>query len=306
MEVEEVSAAPSPSTGIRYGISRVCRLWEVARSGFYAARKRRESCGIEKRKTGPKTAVSDQELVAMIQEVVRELEQETGLRGEGHRKVRARLRARDVHVGRERVLRLMRENSLLAPTRVGRERGPRVHDGTITMPEPDLMWGTDATMTWTREEGLAWIFVAVDHCTSECIGIHASRSGNRFEALEPVRQGVREHFGEPDQGVALGLGLRHDWGSAYASRDFQQEIDFLGICSSPSFVRAPEGNGVAERFIRTLKEQLLWVKRFDTVEDLRLALLDFKAKYNQNWLVEKHGYLTPAQIRSEWKLSKAA
>ncbi len=47
----------------------------------------------------------------------------------------------------------------------------------------------------------------------------------------------------------------------------------MGIESSPAFVRQPEGNGVAERFIRTLKEQLLWVRRFATVEELRLALL---------------------------------
>ena len=44
------------------------------------------------------------------------------------------------------------------------------------------------------------------------------------------------------------------------SGDFQDEIEWLGIEASPSFVREPEGNGVAERFIRTLKENLLWVR----------------------------------------------
>ena len=39
------------------------------------------------------------------------------------------------------------------------------------------------------------------------------------------------------------------------SGDFQDEIKCLGIEASPSFVREPEGNGVAERFIRTLKER---------------------------------------------------
>jgi transposase InsO family protein len=48
------------------------------------------------------------------------------------------------------------------------------------------------------------------------------------------------------------------------SGDFQAEIECLGIEASPSFVREPEGNGVAERFIRTLKENLLWVRTFDT------------------------------------------
>ena len=66
--------------------------------------------------------------------------------------------------------------------------------------------------------------------------------GDRFEALEPLRQGIREHFGGYEQNVALGLSLRHDHGSQYTSRDFQSELKFLGIRSSPSFVREPECN----------------------------------------------------------------
>ena len=64
-------------------------------------------------------------------------------------------------------------------------------------------------------------------------------------------------------------------------------------------MREPEGNGVAERFIRTLKEQLLWVRTFDTVEELRLALLEFKERYNRQWLCERHGHHTPAQVRAQ-------
>jgi transposase InsO family protein len=41
-----------------------------------------------------------------------------------------------------------------------------------------------------------------------------------------------------------------------------------------------EGNGCAERFIRTLKENLLWVRSFDTIEQLRQALLEFRNTYN--------------------------
>ena len=113
------------------------------------------------------------------------------------------------------------------------------------------MWGTDMTSTVTVGEGAACVFVAVDHCTAECIGLHAAKRGTRFEALEPIRQGVRERFGPIGDGVAEGLRLRHDHGSNDLADDVQQEVAFFGIESSPSFVRAPEGNGVAERFIRT-------------------------------------------------------
>lgn len=99
--------------------------------------------------------------------------------------------------------------------------------------------------------------------------VHAAARATRWEALEPIRQGVRERFGRIGAKVASGLRLRHDHGTQYMADDFQQELAFLGIASSPSFVRAPEGNGCAERMIRTLKEQLLWVRTFETVEELR-------------------------------------
>jgi putative transposase len=39
------------------------------------------------------------------------------------------------------------------------------------------------------------VFIAIDHCSAECVGIHAARRATRFEALEPIRQGVRRCFG---------------------------------------------------------------------------------------------------------------
>ena len=86
-----------------------------------------------------------------------------------------------------------------------------------------------------------------------------------------------------------------------------------GIASSPAFVREPESpvscaditpwdraepDGCAERFIRTLKENLLWLQRFETVEELWLALQRFRETYNRSWIIERHGYKTPAQVRA--------
>jgi transposase InsO family protein len=202
----------------------------------------------------------------------------------------------------------MRAHHLLAPTRQGHPHGPKAHDGTIIPGYVDTMWGTDMTATYTREDGQVAIFIAVDHCSAECVGIHAAKQGTQFEALEPIRQGVRASFGAFGQDIAHGLILRHDHGSQYMSHVFQEELTFLGITSSPVFVREPKGNGCAERFIRTLKENLLWLKTFDTVEALRLALHAFQRQYNENWLIGRHGYKAPAQVRHEqrWALVEAA
>ena len=264
-----MSRATSPASGRPYGLAAVCRVWRLARSGVY--RHLAPPPDTTPKRRGPTGAMSDDDLTAAIRAVLAA----SPFHGQGHRKVWARLRCAGTRTSLRRDLRLMRQNDLLAPGRVGSPRGPRNHDGTIIPETVNTMWGTDLTTTFTGGTPTA-VFIAVDHFTAECVDIHASARATRFEALEPIRQGVRRHFGGFAKGIAHGLAVRHDHGSQYMSDHFQKEIAFLGIESSPAFVRAPEGSGCAERFIRTLKENLLWVRHFETIEELRQALLAFR------------------------------
>ena len=198
----------------------------------------------------------------------------------------------------------MRENGLLAPVRQGRPRGDRSHGGRIRTERPDELWGTDAARFWTRAEGWCWFFGAVDHCVTDVVGWHVAKKGDRWAALEPVRQGVRAHMGGFGKAAALGLGLRHDWGSQYRAKAFQAEIKWLGIRSTPAYVGEPECNGVVERFIRTLKEECIYLNDFETLEEAREVIGAFVERYNSGWLLQRHGYLTPARARE--KLSRRA
>ena len=208
--------AHSISTRRAYGLQRICRVWHCARSSVYARRQATTS-QVPGRRRGPVGAAPDDVLVGHIRRVL----EASPFHGEGYRKAWAKLRVEGIRTSQERVRRLMREHDLQAPHRVGRAHGPKAHDGTITTEVPDVMWGTDMTATMTVGEGAAFVFVAVDHCTTECIGLHAATRANRFEALEPIRQGVRERFGDIGDGVARGLRLRHDHGSNYLADDFQ-------------------------------------------------------------------------------------
>ena len=287
-----MSQATSPSTDKPYGLARVCRGWGLARSTIYWQRHERARPATRRGPLGP---CADDELVAHMRRIL----EASPFPGEGYRKVWARLRHSGIRTSPRRVLRLMRAHQLLAPTRQGHPHGPKAHDGTIIPAQVDMMWGTAMTATFTHQEGQVAIFIAVDHYSAECVGLHAAKQGTRFEALEPIRQGVCISFGAFGQDIAQGLVLRHDHGSQYMSHVFQEELTFLGITSSPAFVREPEGNGCAERFIRTLKEHLLWLKTFDTVEDLRRALHECQRQYNETWLLGRPGYKTPAQVRHE-------
>jgi putative transposase len=289
-----MSRAASSSTGKRYGVARVLRVWERVRSSFYYQRGVAGQPQRVLQRRGPKTKYSDAELTEKIRAVITA----SPFHGEGHRKIWARLRFQEVRTSKARVLRLMRMAQLLGPSRT--LPGPaNPHTGTIVTEQPNQMWAADHTVTVTVEEGQVAVFVAVDHCTTECLGIHAAKRATRFEALEPIRQGVRDYCGGFRENAAAGIQCRHDWGSQYMSEDYQAEIRFLGMNSSPAFVRQPEGNGCVERFIRTLKEQLLWVRTFRNVEELRQALTEFRERYNRHWIVQRLGYLTPQQARQQ-------
>ena len=161
------------------------------------------------------------------------------------------------------------------------------------------MWGADGVRVFTVEDGWVWTFAAVDHWNAECVGWHVCKVGSRFAALEPVAQGLGRRYGSGEADVARGLALRMDHGSQYLSDHFLNQIRYWGIHPSFSFVEEPETNGVVERFIRTLKENVLWVRSFDTIEELRLALLEFKRTYNEHWMLERYDYRSPAQVRRD-------
>src|ERR671933_1024651 len=192
-----MSRTASPGSGTLYGLARVCRVWRTSRATVY--RHRSPAPADPPRRRGPSGPMPDAALVETIRAVL----SSSPFHGEGHRKVWARLRMAGVRTSKRRVLRLMRERGLLAPSRVGAPRGPRTHDGTIIPDAVDTMWGTDMTTTWTGEGQVA-VFVAVDHHSAECVGLHAARRDTRFEALEPIRQGVKRCFGAFAQEIARG------------------------------------------------------------------------------------------------------
>ena len=244
-----MATAISPTAGRRYGVARVCEVWDLPRSSFYAARQQQVDAAAAPppaQRRGPKPAVSDEALLAAIRADLAR----SPWTGEGHRKVWARLRVIDViRVARKRVLRVMREHSLLSPHRA-RTRSEEPHDRHIITQAPNVMWATDATQIATVQDGKVWLFGVIEHWNAELVGWHVAKRGTRFEATQGVAMAVRQQFGHISPGVARGLALRHDHGSNFMADHFQKQIRSWGIAPSFAFVAEPQTNGVIERFFR--------------------------------------------------------
>jgi len=290
-----MAAATSPATGRSYGVRRVCAIWGVARSSFYDARCQ-EGRPSPVGRPGPKPALSDAELLAAIR---RDLARSPWT-GEGHRKVWARLRVIDgIRVSRTRVLRIMGENSLLSPHRRP-SRPANDHDGSITTDAPNVMWGADGAVIPTVKNGNVTLFIVAEHWNAEGLGWYVAKHGNRYAAAEALALAVGQVFGSVRADAARGVSLRHDHGSPLMSEYFQNQLTFFGMAPSFAFVREPETNGVAERFIRTLKEQIVFGRIYLDIEEVRAAVRGYFERYNHHWLLEKNGYRSPTETRRHW------
>src|SRR5262249_56143908 len=85
----------------------------------------------------------------------------------------------------------------------------------------------------------------MDQCGTGVRGGEGAKLGDRWAALEPIRQGMTLAFGSIAPKVALGVALRHDWGSQYTANTFINEIKCWGFTDTPAFVGEPECKGYA-------------------------------------------------------------
>ena len=219
---------------------------------------------------------------------------------EGIKKVHARLRRQGIVASRKRINHLMREHGLLSPQRT-EQCEPKTHNGTIIPSTVNQLWGTDGTLFGTIGGDLLWLFAVIDHFSGEILGWHVVPvgQGDRFAALEPIKQGLRKIRGAIGDGLGQGIAVRHDWGPQYIAGDFKTELKFMGFKTSPAFVHEPQTNGVIERFFKTLKEECLWLEDFQSVVHARQVVGDWLELYNSHWLLERHGYRTPREVREE-------
>ena len=241
-------------------ITQACRVLEVSRAGYYAARNRA--------KKPARCAASVQVKAAFV----------AHQRCYGSRRLVAELRARGVILGRHKVRRLMREAGLKpvwkktwVNTTDGHHDLP-VADNLLNRqfnpPQPNHAWSSDITYIRTQT---GWLYVAVvmELYSRKIIGW----AMNDVMPAALVCQALRMALGQRQPGA--GLILHSDRGSQYASHEYQALLNQQGILCSMSRKGNCWDNAVTERFFLNLKRERVWQRDYANQLEARKDVTDY-------------------------------
>lgn len=224
--------------------------------------------------------------------------------GYGYRRVTRELARRGWCVNHKRVLRIMREEALLCQikkrfvivTTNSRHRFPMYPNvlAGVTLKAPDQAWVADFTYIRLRS---AFVFLAciLDAYSRRCIGWHLSREMNTQMTMRALQQAIRERHPQP------GFIHHSDRGIQYASHEYIEQLEAVGAQISMSAVGNPYDNAKAESFFKTLKQEEVYLKEYNSFADAAQNLTTFIEKvYNEKRLHSSPGYLPPAEFEAAY------
>ncbi len=274
-------------------VSQACEVFGITRQAFYAARHPKKDKVAALATAASASAnprwIPAEELKAAIQEVVAEH------KGWGVRKVWAFLRKQGKRASQRRVWALMSAMGLTFDK--ANQRANHTH-GHVTVPESNRRWGTDLTTVWTRQDGVVAVLPVIDCGDRFVPEIGVSKSQESRDVLLPLERALEGVFGAPSNLPAL-FELRTDHGPQYTGRDCDGLCDTWGIDHTFAPVGRPTGNAVTERFIQTLKVELIWTRDWDSLQELHDAIQAWLVTYNYKRPHQALNWLTPAEKRAE-------
>lgn len=208
----------------------------------------------------------------------------------GYRRLWAHLRFGEGQpVNKKRVLRLLRAEQLLVKPNP-RLRAVRTPGRSKPRPtRPNQWWGIDMTKVLVGPVGWVYLVLVLDWHTKKIVGHHVGLQARAAEWLHALNQGVNRQF---PQGVQ-GLSLMSDNGCQPTSVAFMKACATLGIAQAFTSYNNPKGNADTERVMRTLKEELLWLREWSSVAGLQQAMATWIDWYNSSYLHSTLGYRTP-------------
>jgi len=268
-----------------YKVKDACSALGISRSGYYAAKRPKLA-----KKEGI-VGLKDKGLIEKIK----------GIKGEhpfwGYRRVWAWLRHREgIKINQKRVRRMMKEQGLMASQRVNKEkravlrRKPRAD-------KPKQIWGIDMTKFMVKAVGWVYLVIVLDWYTRKVVGWDISLRSRSEEWKRAVDMGINREFPEGVRGA--GLKLVSDNGSQPTSVSFMRDMGTLGIEQIFTTYDNPKGNAETERMMRTIKEEIIWVNEFETLEEAIQKIGKWiENDYNMSYVHSKLGYMSPNEFEA--------
>jgi putative transposase len=256
---------------------KLCRWLGVARSTLYYQPHPRQH-----------DEAIDQPLAAQIKEIIEERP------AFGVRRVHVQLtKARGLRVNRKKVRRIMRLKRWTMRQRASGRR-PRAEKRKSIAECPNERWATDLAYVPCGADGYAVFAPVIDCCTREVLGWELARTGRASTAARALEDALLARFGTL-RGAPPGLKLRHDNGLVFGSREYVALARDYGLTQEYIAPHTPEQNGLCERFIRTFKEECVWLHTFTSIADARQHITSFIHYYNTQRYHQALKYLTPFQ-----------
>ncbi len=195
----------------------------------------------------------------------------------------------------------MRENNLtvkpntrLIAKRVSDRPKPRAD-------KPKQYWGIDMTKVISNT-GWVYVVIVLDWYTKKIVGHYSGKQARTKEWLEALNKALNREYPQGVRGNSLKL--ISDNGSQPTSLSFMKTCSNLDIKQIFTSYNNPKGNADTERMIRTMKEELFWLREWENERELSLELDKWVEYYNKNYLHSALEYKTPAQVEAEYCKNK--
>jgi len=267
------------------GVERMCQLAQVSRAGYYRFLQRRAP------------VEEEMALRSAIQQIVL---QNRGLYG--YRRVTIELRRQGMMANHKRVIRLMREDNLLAiqhraPSRLTDcKEQAEIHlnlPRRMRVTAPNQLWIADITYVRLRRE-FVYLAVILDAYSRRVVGWSLDRTLRARLPLHALEQAILSR--QPPAGL-----VHHsDRGVQYACADYVRMLRDHQILPSMSRPGNPYDNATCESFLKTLKREEIYANNYQDLEHLLEGIGSFIERYyNQTRLHSALGYQSPVEFEKE-------
>ena len=219
----------------------------------------------------------------------------------GYRRITKELHNNDICVNHKTVRKLMKQLGLVCQVRAKRkyssykgevgEVAPNLLERHFKTNQPNRKWVTDVTEFKVNDQKL-YLSPILDLFNGEVVSYNLSRHPN-FKQITDMLEGAFQKL--PDK--VDNLILHSDQGWQYQMKSYQNLLKAKGITQSMSRKATCLDNAVAENFFGLLKTELFYLEKFDSIDQLEKAIVDYIDYYNNRRIKLKLNGLSPVQYR---------